>query len=108
MGTLEPMAERRAPCNQERTRACDINAAAAFALSHSRRVWPDRTRLYPNEIVVVAGDVIVARHARLNSKTHSSYDWQHCVPLIQRKHGTLRNGAPFEDLPAPLQTLRRS
>jgi hypothetical protein len=26
--------------------------------------------------------------------------------LVQRKPGALRNGAPFEDLPAPLQTLR--
>ena len=66
------------------------------------------TRLYPNEVVVVAGDAIVARHARLNSKAQTRYDWQHDVPLIQRKPGALRNGAPFEDLPAPLQTLRRS
>jgi len=66
------------------------------------------TRLYPTEVVVVAGDAIVARHARLNSKAQTRYDWQHYVPLIQRKPGALRNGAPFEDLPAPLQTLRRS
>ena len=35
------------------------------------------------------------------------YDWQHYVPLIQRKPGALRNGAPLADLLAPLQQLRR-
>jgi len=66
------------------------------------------TRLYPNEVVVVAGDAVVARHERLNSKTQTRYDWRHYVPLIQRKPGALRNGALFDGLPAPLQTLRRS
>jgi transposase len=66
------------------------------------------TRLYPGEVAVVAGDAVVARHERLNSEGQTRYDWQHYVPLIQRKPGALRNGAPFEDLPAPLQTLRRS
>jgi transposase len=66
------------------------------------------TRLYPGEVVIVAGNAIVARHERLPSKAQTRYDWQHYVPLIQRKPGALRNGAPFEDLPAPLQTLRRS
>ena len=65
-------------------------------------------RLYPSEVVVVAADAIVARHERLNSEGQTRYDWQHYIPLIQRKPGALRNGAPFEDLPAPLQTLRRS
>lgn len=66
------------------------------------------TRLYPSEVVMVANDTVVARHARLTSKAQTSYDWLHYVPLVQRKPGALRNGAPFNDLPAPLQTLRRS
>ena len=66
------------------------------------------TRIYPTEVVAVAGDMIVARHERLNSEGQTRYDWQHYVPLIQRKPGALRNGAPFADLPAPLQALRRS
>jgi hypothetical protein len=33
-------------------------------------------------------------------------DWQHYIPLVQRKPGALRNGAPFQDLPEPLQRLR--
>ena len=35
------------------------------------------------------------------------YDWQHYIPLLQRKPGALRNGAPFADMPEPLQQLRR-
>jgi transposase len=65
------------------------------------------TRLYPTRVKVAAGDVIVADHERLSDKGKTWYDWQHYIPLVQRKPGALRNGAPFMDLPAPLQRLRR-
>ena len=65
------------------------------------------TRLYPGSVVVVADDQVVARHERLNNSGETRYDWQHYVPLLQRKPGALRNGAPFVDLPEPLQQLRR-
>ena len=65
-------------------------------------------RLYPGEVVVVADNAIVARHRRLETREQTAYDWRHYIPLVQRKPGALRNGAPFEELPAPLQTLRRS
>ena len=66
------------------------------------------TRRYPERVLVVAGDAIVASHARLRDQSRTAYDWQHYVPLLQRKPGALRNGAPFADLPAPLQQLRRA
>src|SRR5574343_1738117 len=65
------------------------------------------TRLYPGSVVVVANDHIVARHDRLSNAGETRYDWQHYIPLLQRKPGALRNGAPFADLPEPLQRLRR-
>lgn len=65
------------------------------------------TRLYPGRIVVVADDTVVANHERLSSEAQTCYDWQHYIPLIQRKPGALRNGAPFADLPVALQQLRR-
>ena len=34
------------------------------------------------------------------------YDWLHYVPLIERKPGALRNGAPFGGLPDALRTLQ--
>jgi hypothetical protein len=65
------------------------------------------TRLYPNRISVVAGDTVVASHDRLIERDRIGYDWQHYIPLVQRKPGALRNGAPFADMPAPLQLLRQ-
>ena len=66
------------------------------------------TRLYPSRVKVVAGDQVVADQERLNDEGRTQYDWQHYVPLLQRKPGALRNGAPFADLPEPLQQLRRA
>ena len=66
------------------------------------------TRLYPTRVTVVAGDSVVAEHERLTDKSKTRYDWQHYIPLVQRKPGALRNGAPFTDLPEPLQRLRRA
>ena len=65
------------------------------------------TRLYPARVCVVAGDMVVARHERIVDRKQVRYDWQHYIPLVQRKPGALRNGAPFADLPAPLQRLRQ-
>jgi transposase len=65
------------------------------------------THLYPSRVVVVAEEMTVAEHERLHGEGFTRYDWQHYIPLVQRKPGALRNGAPFADLPAPLQQLRR-
>lgn len=40
-----------------------------------------------------------------DDRDHVVYDWRHYVPLVQRKPGALRNGAPFADLPESLQRL---
>jgi transposase len=64
------------------------------------------TRLYPERIVVVDDAAVVANHERIGGESQTRYDWQHYVPLVQRKPGALRNGAPFADLPEPLQRLR--
>jgi transposase len=66
------------------------------------------TRLYPNRVIVVANDTIVAGHDRLGERGQVRYDWQHYIPLLERKPGALRNGAPFADMPEPLQKLRRA
>jgi len=66
------------------------------------------TRLYPGSVAVVAEDREVARHERLSNAGETRYDWQHYIPLLLRKPGALRNGAPFADMPEPLQRLRRA
>jgi len=65
------------------------------------------SRLYPNRVDVVAGDTLVASHARVFGRGQTIYNWQHYIDLVQRKPGALRNGTPFLDLPAPLQRLRQ-
>jgi len=59
-------------------------------------------RIYPERIDIVAHDALVASHLRSFARKETLYDWQHYIPLIQRKPGALRNGAPFADLPEPL------
>jgi transposase len=63
-------------------------------------------RIYPERIDLVAHDAVVASHPRSFERNQTRYDWQHYVPLIERKPGALRNGAPFADMPEPLQRLR--
>lgn len=63
-------------------------------------------RTYPERLDFVAHDAVVASHSRRFDRNKTQYDWQHYIPLIERKPGALRNGAPFADLPEPLQQLR--
>lgn len=48
----------------------------------------------------------MARHERLSDRGQTSYDWEHYIPLVQRKPGVLRNGAPFADMPEALKKLQ--
>jgi transposase len=63
-------------------------------------------RLYPEQVVLISQDGERVGHERLCDRGQTRYDWQHYLPLIERKPGALRNGAPFADLPEPLQRLR--
>ncbi|MRR52220.1 MAG: IS21 family transposase [Rhodocyclaceae bacterium] len=63
-------------------------------------------RIYPERIDLVAHDTVVASHIRSFGRNETRYDWQHYIPLIERKPGALRNGAPFADMPEPLLRLR--
>lgn len=63
-------------------------------------------RLYADRLDVCTEQAVVARHTRLLSRDQVSYDWQHYIPLIERKPGALRNGAPFADMPLLLIQLQ--
>jgi transposase len=65
-------------------------------------------RLYPERVAIVADQSITAEHARAFDRDHVIYDWQHYLPLLERKPGALRNGAPFAELPESLQRLSRA
>ena len=65
-------------------------------------------RLYPERLIVVAEQSVIAEHARMLDRDRVVYDWQHYVALVERKPGALRNGAPFAELPDPLLRLSRA
>ena len=65
-------------------------------------------RLYPERVVIVGDQAIIAEHARSTERDRVIYDWRHYVPLVQRKPGALRNGAPFADMPEPLKRLSQA
>lgn len=62
--------------------------------------------LYAERIDLYDDVGLVARHTRLFNRDQTSYQWLHYVPVVQRKPGVLRNGAPFEDMPAPFLKLQ--
>ena len=64
-------------------------------------------RLYPERIDIAQGETIIASHVRLVNSGQVLYDWRHYIPLVERKPGALRNGAPFADMPDALQRLRK-
>jgi transposase len=64
-------------------------------------------RVYPERIEIVQADTVMASHLRQANAGNILYDWQHYIPLLERKPGALRNGAPFADMPEALQRLRR-
>jgi len=64
-------------------------------------------RFYPERIEFVFEEKVVASHPRLFDRGQTCYDWRHYVPLLERKPGALRNGAPFGQMPEPLVRLQR-
>ena len=64
-------------------------------------------RIYPTELVVVSDSQVMARYRRHFERDQTYYVWQHYIPVVQRKPGALRNGAPFADMPEALQVLQR-
>ena len=64
-------------------------------------------RFYPERIEFVFDEVVVASHPRLFDREQTRYDWRHYLPLLERKPGALRNGAPFAEMPTALLRLQR-
>jgi len=65
-------------------------------------------RAYANRIVVVSGQDIIAEHKRHFTRNISYFEPWHYVPLLDRKPGALRNGAPFVgwQLPQAMHRIR--
>jgi len=70
---------------------------------------PVEVHAYADRIVIRQDGRIVAEHPRSFGRGETVYDPWHYVPVLARKPGALRNGAPFKDwvLPAAMERVRR-
>ena len=68
-----------------------------------------QVRAYADRVVIVSGGEVVGEHRRQFGREKTIYDPWHYLPVLARKPGALRNGAPFQEweLPAPIQRMRR-
>jgi Mu transposase, C-terminal domain len=80
-----------------------------YSLSAHAVGRPVEIQAYAEHIVIRPDGAIVAEHARCFGGDRTIYDPWHYVPVLARKPGALRNGAPFTDwvLPAHLERVRR-
>ncbi len=64
---------------------------------------------YADRVVIRHDGRTVAEHKRKFGRGETAYDPWHYVPVLARKPGALRNGAPFKDwvLPSSLEKIRR-
>lgn len=64
---------------------------------------------YADRIVIRQDGVVVGEHRRLFGRDLTAYDPWHYVPVLAKKPGALRNGAPFRGwiLPASLDRVKR-
>ena len=65
-------------------------------------------RSHAERVVVLLGDEVVGDHPRHFQRDRIIYDPWHYLPVLTKKPGALRNGAPFKDwdLPAALTQVR--
>jgi transposase len=70
---------------------------------------PVEIRAYADRIELRQDGRIVGNHVRCFGRDQTVFDPWHYVPVLARKPGALRNGAPFKDwvLPANLERVRQ-
>jgi transposase len=70
---------------------------------------PVEVYAYADRIVIRQDGRVVGEHRRSFGRGKTIYDPWHYVPVLARKPGALRNGAPFKDwvLPAAMERIRR-
>jgi transposase len=84
----------------------DSNRYSVMAKAVGR---PVDVHAYADRIVIRQHGAVVGEHPRCFARNQTIYDPWHYVPVLARKPGALRNGAPFKDwiLPGALERVRR-
>ncbi|MCH7741995.1 MAG: IS21 family transposase [Proteobacteria bacterium] len=77
-----------------------------YSVASSAAGKPVELQAYADRVVIRHQGKIVATHARCFGRDQVIYDPWHYVPVLKRKPGALRNGAPFRDWDLP-HSLRR-
>jgi hypothetical protein len=80
-----------------------------YSVASSAVGWPVEIQAYADRVVIRQDGTIVGEHHRRFGRGETIYDPWHYVPVLARKPGALRNGAPFKNwlLPAGLERVRR-
>ncbi len=84
----------------------DRNRYSVMAKAANR---PVSLRAYADRVEIRLDGEVIATHARIFNRDQVAYDPWHYLPVLARKPGALRNGAPFKDweLPPALARVRR-
>jgi len=69
---------------------------------------PVNLRAYARKIIITTKDKVIGEHVRQFGRDKTMFTPWHYLPLLERKPGALRNGAPFYDwiLPDGIQKTR--
>lgn len=107
--------EQRAPFAAYREVACKITSTClirydtnSYSVYCSHANKAATIRAYADRIDVFYGDEQIATHARTFKRYETVLNPFHYLPLVNRKPGILRNGAPFKnwDLPKPILQIK--
>ncbi|GGO37361.1 hypothetical protein GCM10010991_32880 [Gemmobacter aquaticus] len=84
----------------------DSNKYSVLATAVGR---PVEVHAHADRIVILQNGAIVCENARAFGRGQTVYNPWHYVPVLERKPGALRNGAPFKDwvLPPAMAAIRR-
>jgi transposase len=84
----------------------DYNKYSVHAKAAGR---PVEIHAYADRVAIRQNGELVGEHPRRFGRDQTIYDPWHYVPVLARKPGALRNGAPFKDwaLPPAIERVRR-
>ena len=70
---------------------------------------PVELQAYADRVVIRQDGMIVGEHQRRFGRGETAYNPWHYVPVLAKKPGALRNGAPFKDwlLPGAIEQIRK-
>ena len=105
VGPFDGFAETTAAASKTCLVRFDRNRYSVMAKAANR---PVSLRAYAGRVEIRLDGEIVANHARIFNRDQVAYDPWHYLPVLARKPGALRNGAPFKgwELPPALARVR--